>query len=1385
MAKDWFAEHAPSKPGAAANPANTPAPDWFTQHAPARPHAEAGGDKRSRLAKAIDVLLTPLVSPERAQSWTGAETPTPQGSLLPTVVTALKTAPYLLTGRAASVPLEMIEQDPNIAALVDIGRNALTSPSTIPGMVKAAGQGVVEGLAQLSDPLTIASTLTLGASRAVHPVIVRALRALPEAERALIAMRAQGNLDEVVRLRAEIQALRSQADVAQALTRFARGVDVGSSGLLTARGVERIASAESPSETGAGLAQAALGAVGLKTAPTVRPARTPVPLHAGELPPAAGFRVTPEGTAVPPGAEVPMVPAPDGSYVRAEPAEYARREVRGALPPGPNFIVDESGRAVPLDAEALLADVTTQIRSRSSRTGNGGPDPVTTPAPVADFDLSGRPIYSSDPAAPSARAVPLDPREQVEVRAILAEMEAMPFTKHSFVDPGVGKGGSLEIVPGGGGAPVYQDIVALHGRSAGRDAIMDGLRKTLEGQPSAYGPAIREIARQRLRGALRRTLPEDAGVRSAHLSGEMSEEDFAKFSDTVDDWATLGAVGEPGERGAISPALLARMGSGAAGATYGAATGETPEDRLQRALTFGVAGVVAPSLIRGGNGTTARSGSLLSGRFTGSGEAVATAPTTGRPAPPPKQPMRDPLAGVEPFLSKFPEEMRTPLRQVLEDNAGFQAQRRGTVGQQHVEQLAERVRVDMQRNLRSGTALNAEAIRAHVDALAGAQARVDQLAAKVRQGQNTDADVLALESARAQVNTLLTSIMGARSEAGRALAQFRTIARVLETGNPELMANAAQLLRGNAAEFAAQFAKVPGDSVSRYQWLRGQITPTLRERARQMYYANILSGLKTHERNIIGNAFNVLTNLAVKPTAVAVDAVKAAASNRPREIFFSEIPSEAFGAFVGLRRGFSDALFSARHGVNRNALTQSLSAAEAGKLDVPRVEFGGGGANPFNWPGRALDAADQFFRGIAKDSALYSLAHAKAKQEGKRGHAMTVRMSELLAGGDEAGQRILAQADEYARRTVFQEKGGRMVSSLQVLAEKVPEVSLVLPFIRTPGNILKQGFEFSPAGFLMKAAKAEGRTGTEAQGRAVMGSMALGGLAYLLATDQIEITGSGPADRAERAQWMESGKRANSLKIGGSHVQYTLAQPVSVPLMVLANAMEAWKADGAKQESVDALVASVVKKTARSVVDLSFLSGVADLFAALEEDAGTGLTRIASRTAHSMTPFAGAQRTVTEALDPKVRKPEGIWEGVKANVPGLSTSVPARLDRFGNEVQRQGGPLRRAADPFNVTPETKDPVLLELSRIHARVGFPANRLAGLDLTREQKRAVEQIKGRATHAALQRMFRSELYQGLDDSAKARAVDRLVAKVRSTAAKRLSETLGEPDPATVRR
>ena len=61
----------------------------------------------------------------------------------------------------------------------------------------------------------------------------------------------------------------------------------------------------------------------------------------------------------------------------------------------------------------------------------------------------------------------------------------------------------------------------------------------------------------------------------------------------------------------------------------------------------------------------------------------------------------------------------------------------------------------------------------------------------------------------------------------------------------------------------------------------------------------------------------------------------------------------------------------------------------------------------------------------------------------------------------------------------------------------------IAPFIRTPGNILRQGAEFSPFGFAMKAAHQGGREGAQALGRAALGTVTLAPLAWLAATGRL------------------------------------------------------------------------------------------------------------------------------------------------------------------------------------------------------------------------------------------------------------------------------------------
>jgi hypothetical protein len=43
---------------------------------------------------------------------------------------------------------------------------------------------------------------------------------------------------------------------------------------------------------------------------------------------------------------------------------------------------------------------------------------------------------------------------------------------------------------------------------------------------------------------------------------------------------------------------------------------------------------------------------------------------------------------------------------------------------------------------------------------------------------------------------------------------------------------------------------------------------------------------------------------------------------------------------------------------------------------------------------------------------------------------------------------------------VFQERASPFVAHLQAIAQKYPALSYVMPFLRTPSNILRQGAEF-------------------------------------------------------------------------------------------------------------------------------------------------------------------------------------------------------------------------------------------------------------------------------------------------------------------------------------
>jgi hypothetical protein len=133
---------------------------------------------------------------------------------------------------------------------------------------------------------------------------------------------------------------------------------------------------------------------------------------------------------------------------------------------------------------------------------------------------------------------------------------------------------------------------------------------------------------------------------------------------------------------------------------------------------------------------------------------------------------------------------------------------------------------------------------------------------------------------------------------------------------------------------------------------------------------------------------------------------------------------------------------------------------------------------------------------------------------------------------------VAAVAREAAQRAVFKEPGGKIVQTLIAAKRDHPWLDFVIPFVKTPANILRQGIEASPLAPLSRqfrdAVSAGGRAQSEAMGRATSGTVALATLAYW--ASQGRLSGNGPSAPSQRAALMEAGWRPNAVKVGDQWV---------------------------------------------------------------------------------------------------------------------------------------------------------------------------------------------------------------------------------------------------------
>src|SRR4030095_542191 len=156
-----------------------------------------------------------------------------------------------------------------------------------------------------------------------------------------------------------------------------------------------------------------------------------------------------------------------------------------------------------------------------------------------------------------------------------------------------------------------------------------------------------------------------------------------------------------------------------------------------------------------------------------------------------------------------------------------------------------------------------------------------------------------------------------------------------------------------------------------------------------------------------------------------------------------ELPERVAGTVTALPRAFSNFLHTLRTGV---------PTGEVQTLDRPiHREFAGGGANPFNYPGRALEAVDDLFSTVAQQQTLYGSAFAQAKQEGLRGDALLRRVADLKANPTDG---MLQEVQTQRARLLFREQPGALANAVLAAKRHLPALDYVVPFVRVPANII-------------------------------------------------------------------------------------------------------------------------------------------------------------------------------------------------------------------------------------------------------------------------------------------------------------------------------------------
>jgi hypothetical protein len=235
-------------------------------------------------------------------------------------------------------------------------------------------------------------------------------------------------------------------------------------------------------------------------------------------------------------------------------------------------------------------------------------------------------------------------------------------------------------------------------------------------------------------------------------------------------------------------------------------------------------------------------------------------------------------------------------------------------------------------------------------------------------------------------------------------------------------------------------------------------------------YISMLLNPKTQIRNIVGNELLYRIERIQRMAATPIDFAVSKLTGKDRQITFSRGPMSWDNFFSPTRtfmKGIKEGAVAGARGVNPDGLTTAYDiSGQAFKSKL----------NPLTYLEKALGATMKGFDyaayNRAVDGRLREMAYLDAINSGVKGKQavqahidryMTNLDDNIASVAKEFGQYITLQDETTLSRSLSRLKRG--ANKLTTGSENFGVGSLVIPFAKTPANLLLRAIDYSPAGF--------------------------------------------------------------------------------------------------------------------------------------------------------------------------------------------------------------------------------------------------------------------------------------------------------------------------------